>query len=92
MTKMIQIRNVPDDVHRKLKIRAANGGMSLSAMLLREVTRLADTLTIEELTERIRQREPVNISGDSIVDIIHAEREARDESLWEVIQGKWGAQ
>ena len=92
MSKMIQIRNVPDDVHRKLKIRAAKGGMSLSAMLLREVTRLADTPTIEELVERIRQMPSVEGSGESIVDIIHAEREARDESLWEVMQGKWAAQ
>ena len=75
-TRMLQIRNVPDDVHRKLKMRAARAGMSLSGMLLREISRLADRPTIDELTERILQREPVNISGDSIVEIIRAHRDA----------------
>ena len=41
MAKMIQIRNVPDEVHQALKIRAAKEGMSLSDFLRREVTRVA---------------------------------------------------
>ena len=56
MSKMIQIRNVPDDLHRKLKIRAAEQGLSLSEYLLRMAEREANTLTIEELSERIRRR------------------------------------
>jgi antitoxin FitA len=46
MSKMIQIRNVPDEVHTALKIRAAKEGMSLSDFLRREVTRVAGTLTL----------------------------------------------
>jgi antitoxin FitA len=54
--RMIQVRNVPDDLHRKLKIRAAERGLSLSDYLLRMAEREAETLTIEELTARIRSR------------------------------------
>jgi plasmid stability protein len=53
---MIQMRNVPEDLHRKLKVRAAEQGLSLSDYLLRMAEREADTLTIEELTARIRSR------------------------------------
>lgn len=77
MAKMIQIRNVPDDVHRKLKIRAAQQGVSLSNLLLREASRLAETPTLEEWLERVRQRPRVNITTESIVDLIRAEREGR---------------
>lgn len=76
MPKMIQIRNVPDDVHRKLKIRAAKEGRSLSDLLLREATRVANTPTIDEFTERLRQRPPYpdSLTAERIVQII---REAR---------------
>jgi plasmid stability protein len=53
---MIQIRNVPDDLHRKLKARAAEQGLSLSQYLLRMAEREADLPTIQELTARIRSR------------------------------------
>ena len=56
MSKMIQIRNVPDDLHRRLKVRAAQQGVSLSDYLLKMAEREANTLTIEELSERIRRR------------------------------------
>ena len=69
MPKMIQIRNVPDDLHGKLKARAAQRGLSLSDYLLRMAEREADTLSIEELTERIRRRGPVK-RGVSAADII----------------------
>ena len=74
MSKMIQIRNVPDDVHKKLKAKAARQGLSLSEMLLREATQLADRPTFEELSERISRREPANVSAEDIVAVI---REAR---------------
>ena len=48
MTKMIQIRNVPDDIHRTLKMKAAKEGLSLSQLLLREATRVATTPTLAE--------------------------------------------
>ncbi len=52
----IQIRNVPDDVHRTLKERAAQEGVSLSDYLLREFTARARIPTPEELEERLRDR------------------------------------
>ena len=69
MSKMIQIRNVPDDVHQALKIRATKAGMSLSAYLLREITKVAEKPTLEEVFERIRQREPVELDEDTAVTI-----------------------
>lgn len=76
MSKMIQIRNVPDDIHKKLKIRAAKEGLSLSDLLLREATRLTETPAIDEFTERLRQQPPWPdaITAETVVEII---REAR---------------
>jgi len=49
VSKMIQIRNVPDDIHRELKVRAAQAGMSLSDFLNAELARLAARRPLEEL-------------------------------------------
>jgi plasmid stability protein len=65
MEKHIQIRNVPEDLHRTLKSRAALSGMSLSEYLLQEVRRLAERPTVEELRQRLRQRRPVQRAIDS---------------------------
>jgi plasmid stability protein len=59
MAIMIQIRNVPDDLHRQLKARAALEGMSLSEFLLREARRIAERPTIAELRRRVQQRQRV---------------------------------
>lgn len=59
MPVMIQIRNVPDDLHRKLKVRAAQLGLSLSDYLLREARKAAETPTLEEMLERLSKLEPV---------------------------------
>jgi plasmid stability protein len=64
---LIQIRNVPDDVHRTLKARAAAQGTSLSDYVLIEVTRAARTPTAEELDERIRARGPAGVSTEDIL-------------------------
>lgn len=78
MSKMIQIRNVPDEVHRKLKVKAAKEGLSLSDLLLREATRVADTPTIQEWIEMVRADPPVaGLTAQQIVDDIRAEREGR---------------
>lgn len=69
MSKMIQIRNVPNDVHKALKIRAARAGMSLSDFLRHEVTRVAGSLTLEEILERARQRGPVELDEEPAVTI-----------------------
>lgn len=61
MAKMIQIRNVPDDVHRKLKARAAEQGMSLSDYLRAEVEKVAAILTPDEIKERLRRLPPPDL-------------------------------
>src|SRR5438445_529196 len=65
VAKMVQIRNVPEETHRTLKVRAAQAGLSLSDYLLGEVEQLAATPTIAELSERIRRRRPVKLRGSS---------------------------
>jgi plasmid stability protein len=74
---MIQIRNVPDDLHRALKMRAAQRGITLSELILRELPRIAYKPSMEEVLARIKSREPVP-EGPSAAEIIRAEREARD--------------
>ena len=64
MSKMIQIRNVPDDLHRRLKIKAAERGMSLSDLLLHMAEREAYRVSWEEMSERIRRRGRVDLSTD----------------------------
>jgi len=59
MKKMIQIRHVPEPVHRKLKARAALEGMPLSDYLLAEIRRLAERPTLAEIKERLARRQPV---------------------------------
>ena len=56
MTTMIQIRNVPDALHRRLKSRAALAGMSLSDYLLSEIRQVAERPTLDELRARLDQR------------------------------------
>jgi len=73
--KMVQVRNVPDDVHRKLKERAAREGTTLSALILREMERMANRPSPEELFERIRSRTPVG--GPPAADLIRSERDQR---------------
>jgi plasmid stability protein len=65
MSKMIQIRNVPDEVHQALKVRAIKEGMSLSDFLLREVSKVLARPTLPDMIERIRQRKPVELDEDS---------------------------
>ena len=76
MSKMTQIRHVPDELHRKLKARAALQGMSLSDYLRREVERIAERPTLEEMKERLASLSPVNPSVSS-AEAIRAERDSR---------------
>jgi plasmid stability protein len=66
---MIQIRNVPEDLHRRLKARAAMAGMSLSDYLLKEIRAVAERPTMEEMRERLARRSRVETS-ESAADII----------------------
>ncbi len=75
MAKMIQIRNVPDDLHRALKARAAHAGMTLSDYLLNEVREVAARPTLEELVERLRKRSPIRTRASS-AEIIRRHRDA----------------
>ena len=76
MPKMIQLRHVPDALHRKLKARAANLGMSLSDYLIQEITPLADLPTMGEFLDRLQQRERVTLREPSAVTVRKA-RESR---------------
>ena len=76
MAKIIQIRNVPDDLHRKLKARAAMAGMSLSEYLLREVRHIAEKPTMEEMLERIKKAEAM-ITRMSPAEVLREKREKR---------------
>ena len=69
MTKMIQIRNVPDDLHRTLKVRAAKAGMTLSDYLLSEIEQVAAKPTLAEMMERLRNDEPVELDEPPEVTI-----------------------
>ncbi len=76
MSAMIQIRNVPDALHRRLKSRAALAGMSLSDYLLQQIREAAEQPTIEELRARLARRAPVALSVDT-ADAVRAERDSR---------------
>jgi plasmid stability protein len=76
MSKMIQLRHVPDELHRKLKARAALEGLTLSDYLLREAQRAAERPTPAELRQRLAQRPPA-VPRVSPARAIRAERERR---------------
>jgi plasmid stability protein len=76
MPKMIQLRNVPDPLHRSLKARAAMAGMSLSDYLLAEIKEIAERPTLRELRERLHTRKPVRAQVDT-ARLVREEREAR---------------
>jgi plasmid stability protein len=76
MSKMIQLRNVPDSLHRKLKSRAALAGMSLSDYLIAEIRKSAERPTMDELRERLARRDQVDLK-ESPAEAVRAERENR---------------
>jgi len=76
MSKMIQVRNVPDGVHRTLKAQAAVAGMSLSDFLLAEIRHLAERPTVAELRERLRHRSRI-ANPLSAAEAVRRERDAR---------------
>lgn len=73
---MIQLRHVPDALHRQLKARAALSGLPLSDYLIREVRKIAEQPTPEEMKERLRQREPYRGKSPP-TDLLRAERDNR---------------
>lgn len=88
---MLQIRHVPDDVHRELKARAAHAGTSLSEYVLAELIRLAARPTLDELAERIRTRDLTYPRVDVVLDtsaVVDEEHDARSAHLASVTRPK----
>jgi plasmid stability protein len=81
MARNIQIRNVPEDIHRALKVRAAQLGMSLSDYLLAEVEIIARQPTIPELMERLATREAVEVKESSVEIVVLQDPEGLQEPL-----------
>lgn len=76
MSVMVQVRNVPDDIHRRLKARAALAGMSLSDFLLEELRKTAELPTMAEVLARIRARRSVSTKR-SLAAMVRDERDLR---------------
>jgi plasmid stability protein len=76
MAKMIQIRHVPDSLHRRLRARAAMAGMSLSDYLRLELARAAEQLTAEEVRARLAGMSRASVK-ETPVDAVRAERDRR---------------
>ena len=76
MSRMIQVRNVPDTLHRTLKVRAAMAGVSLSDYLLTQIRQLAEKPTLSELCERLHRRAPV-APPFSAARAVRSERDSR---------------
>lgn len=76
MSKMIQVRNVPEVLHREAKARAAQAGMSLSEYLLRELEQILAVPPVEEVLARIAGRDRLELS-ESPAQAVRSERELR---------------
>ena len=76
MSKMIQVRNVPDQLHRTLKARAAEQGVSLSDLILAELRRVAERISPQELAARSRTILRDDFAP-SPAEILRAERDRR---------------
>jgi plasmid stability protein len=73
---MVQVRNVPVELHRRLKARAAIEGMSMSDYVMRELRKALDRPTRQEVLERLRAQ-PVRRLSRRAADVIRAERDSR---------------
>jgi plasmid stability protein len=76
MPSMVQVRNVPTELHRRLKARAAMEGLSMSDYILRELRKALDRPTREEVLERLRSAPPGRLRP-SAADVIRHERNSR---------------
>jgi plasmid stability protein len=72
---MIQVRNVPDEVHRTLKMRAAAAGMSLSDYIKRDLVQAASGPSMEEIDARVRARGTSRVRAQTIVSALREVRE-----------------
>ena len=76
MSTMIQIRNVPDDLHRRAKARAALEGVTLSEFAMRALRREVEQPTLEEVARRVRELGPV-YGAPEAAKLIRKERDSR---------------
>lgn len=76
MATMIQIRNVPDELHRRVKARAALAGMTMSDYLLREVELLLRRPSRQEVLQRLAELPPVELS-EPPAEVIRRDRDSR---------------
>jgi plasmid stability protein len=77
MNTHIQIRNVPNSLHRKLKIRAAEKDMTLTDYVKQILETEIKRPTLAEFAERLKKLPPVNVTTDDIVEAIRADRDSR---------------
>lgn len=75
--KNIQVKNVPDEVHRVWKTRAAAAGMSLQEYLHRKLIKEAQQPTVAEVLARVEHRGGPKIDGELIVEMIREDRDSR---------------
>jgi len=71
----IQVKDVPDDVHRILRSRAAAAGQSLQEYLLARITREARRPTLDEVIQRMGQRSGGSLTPSQAVALLHEDRE-----------------
>lgn len=76
MSIMIQIRNVPDELHRQAKARAALEGLTLSDLALRALEREIASPTVADLAARIRSLEPIDLP-EPAADLVRSSRDSR---------------
>jgi plasmid stability protein len=76
MATMLQIRNVPDELHRKLKARAALAGMSMSEYALRELSKALERPTRQEVLARLAELPALELDP-SPADAVREERDGR---------------
>jgi plasmid stability protein len=75
--KSIQIKNVPDDVHRELRRRASAAGQSLQEYLLDLLEEQARRPTLDEVLDRVEQRTGGDVTASFVVEAIRADRDSR---------------
>lgn len=76
MSVMIQVRNVPDSVHRTLKMRAAATGTSLSDYIKRELVKAAEQATLDEIDDELNAQGSSGLRTDTVLAAL---REVRDD-------------
>jgi hypothetical protein len=83
MPVMLQVRNLPDDVHARLKARAAEARMTLSDYVAMELAKLVEFKTNDQLLADFHARHPDigSLSREQVVANIHAARAERDAEL-----------